>query len=56
MDNLTPPAWTLGQSAEIAELWTKLLAAADGGDVRARDFLTTFGPWAEAQLKDRLRS
>lgn len=36
--------WTLEKSAEIADLWERLLGAADAGDERAWDFLATFGP------------
>lgn len=51
-----PFEWTVQQSAEIADLWKKLLDAADGGDERARDFLATFGPWARDELAKRPKS
>ena len=54
MSDQSPPAWSLEQSAEIADHWQKLIDAADAGDERARDFLGTFGPWAIEQL-DRLK-
>ena len=54
MSDPSPPAWSLDESAAIADHWQKLLDAADAGDERARDFLGTFGPWAIEQL-DRLK-
>lgn len=46
-------AWSLDQSAAIADHWQELIDAAEAGDERARAFLATFGPWAKEQL-DRL--
>jgi hypothetical protein len=48
--------WTLEKSAEIADLWERLLQAADAGDERARDFLATFSPWARDELAKRPKS
>lgn len=51
-----PLFWTLQKSAQIADLWEQLLGAADAGDERARDFLATFGPWAQGELAKRPKS
>lgn len=48
--NQNPPAWTLEQSAEIADHWQKLIDTADACDEQAMGFLGTFGPWASEQL------
>lgn len=50
------PAWTLEQSAEIADHWQKLLVAANAGDERAGDFLGKFWPRASGQLALRRKS
>ena len=50
------PAWTLEQSAEIADHWQQHRVAADAGDERASEFLSTFAPWASEQLANRLKS
>lgn len=36
----------------IADLWADLVAAANAGDTKARDFLLTYAPWAADQLAD----
>ena len=52
----SPHLWSLEKSAEIADLWEQLLEAAEAGDERARDFLATFAPWAQAELSKHVRS
>lgn len=56
MSQGVPYRWTQEQSAAIADLWQQLIAAAQGGDDRARNFLGTFGPWATEQLSHRPKS